>query len=166
MLHLIDQGNVDLAKSITLTISSRYIHINISSTNSNTSYSDTTRQNVQSTISFSLNEHIFPLLSNVCQPVLSNVSESCLHQRKSTSNVKLGSVHVSFVSASSVSELIKSLNISKLYVPVMEPNVMSVTPVVLVNSLNQLILVNPSVQVKQLNVTSVTPVVLDSSLNH
>ena len=76
LLHLIDQGNVKLGKSISLFISSRYNHINISSTNSNMSYSDITRQKVQSNISFSLNEHDFPPLSNVCQHILSNVSES------------------------------------------------------------------------------------------
>ena len=55
----------------------------------------------------------FPPLSNVCQPILSNVSESRLYQRKLASNVKLVSVHVSPVYASSVSELVKSLNNSK-----------------------------------------------------
>ena len=113
MLHLIDKGNVKLAKSITLSITSRYSHINLSSTNSNTSYSDITRQKVQSTISFLLNEHYFPPLSNVCQSILSNVSESRLYQRKPASNVKLVSVHVSPVYASSVSELVKPLNNSK-----------------------------------------------------
>ena len=113
MLHLIEQGNIKLAKSITLTITSRYKDINLSSTNSNTSYSDITRQEVQSTISFSLNEHDFPPLSNVCQPISSNVSESRLHQRKPASNVKLVSVHVSPVYASSVSELVKPLIVSK-----------------------------------------------------
>ena len=94
LLHLIEQGNVKLAKSITLTITSQYNHINLSSTNNNMSYSDITRQKVQS-ISFSLNEHDFPTLSNVCQPILSNVSESRLYQRKPNCNVKLVSVHVS-----------------------------------------------------------------------
>ena len=51
MHHLIEKGNVKLAKSITLSITSRYNHINLSSTNSSTSYSDITRQKVQSTIS-------------------------------------------------------------------------------------------------------------------
>ena len=113
ILHRIEKGNVKLAKSITLSITSRYNHINLSSTNNNTSYSDITRQKVQSTISFLLNEHDFPLLSNVCQPILSNVSESRLYQRKPASNVKLVSVHVSPVYTSSVSELIKPLNNSK-----------------------------------------------------
>ena len=112
LLHLIEQGNIKLAKSITLTITSRYKDVNLSSTNSNTSYSDITRQKVQSTISFSLNEHDFPTLSNVCQPILSNVSESRLHQRKPASNVKLVSVQVSPFYASSVSELVKPLNFS------------------------------------------------------
>ena len=44
---------------------------------------------------------------------MSNVSESSLHQRKPASNVKLLSVHVSPVYASSVSELVKPLNVSK-----------------------------------------------------
>ena len=83
-----------------------------------------------------LNEHGFPPLSNVCQPILSNVSESRLYQRKPASNVKLVSVHVNPVYASSVSKLIKPLNNSKVSVLVMQPNVMSVTPVVLANSLN------------------------------
>ena len=113
MLHLIEKGNVKLAKSITLSITSRYNHINLSSTNSSTSYSDITRQKVQSTISFLLNEHDFPPLSNVYQAILSNVSESRLYQRKPGSNVKLVSVHVSPVYASSVSELVKPLNYSK-----------------------------------------------------
>ena len=113
LLHLIEQGNVKLAKSITLTITSRYNHIDLSPTNSNTSYSDITRQKVQSTISFLLNEHDFPPSSNVCQPILSNVSESRLYQRKPASNVKLVSVHVNLVYASRVSELVKPLNIRK-----------------------------------------------------
>ena len=113
MLHFIEKGNVKLVKSITLSITSRYNHINLSSTNSNTLYSDITRQKVQSKISFLLNEHGFPPLSNVCQPILSNVSESRLYQRKPASNVKLVSVHVSPVYASSVSKLIKPLNNSK-----------------------------------------------------
>ena len=80
LLHLIEQGNIKLAKSITLTI---------------ISYRDITRQKVQSTISFSLNEHNFPPLSNVCQRIFSNVSEPRLYQCEPASNVKLVSVHVS-----------------------------------------------------------------------
>ena len=107
ILHLIEKGNVKLAKSITLSITSIIL------TNSNTSYSDITRQNVQSTISFLLNEYGFPPLSNVCQPILSNVSESCVYQCKPASNVKLVGIHVSPVYASNVSELVKPLNNSK-----------------------------------------------------
>ena len=120
LFHLIEQGNVKLANSITLTVTSRYNLINLSSTNSNTSYSNITRQKVLSTISFSVNEHDFPPLSNGCLPILSNVSESRLYQRKPASNVKLVSVHVSPVYASSVGELVKPLNISK---PVCSSNV-------------------------------------------
>ena len=99
-LHLIGKSNVKLTKSITLTKTSQYTDINLSSTNSNTSYSDIIKQKVQSTISFSLNEPNFPSLSNICQPVLSNVSESRLHQRKLTNNVKSASAHESFVYSS------------------------------------------------------------------
>ena len=113
MLPLTEKGNVKLAKSITLSITSRYNHINLSSTNSSMSCSDITRQKVQSTIYFLLNEHDFPPLSNVCHPILPNVSESRLYQRKPASNVKLVSVHVSPVYARSVSELVKPLNNSK-----------------------------------------------------
>ena len=63
----------------------------ISSANSNTCYRDITRQKVQSTVFFSLNEHNFPPLSSACQPILSNVSESRLYQRKPTSNVLINS---------------------------------------------------------------------------
>ena len=113
MLRLIEKGNVKLAKSIALSITSRYNQMNLSSINSSTSYSDITRQKVQSTIYFLLNEHDFPPLSNVCQPILSNVSESSLHQRKSATNVKLVSVHVSPAYSSSISELVKPLNNNK-----------------------------------------------------
>ena len=106
-------SNEKLAKSITLTITSRYNHFNFSSTNSNTSYNDITRQKLQSTISFSLNERDFPLLSIVCQHILSNVSESRLYQRKPARNVKLVGVLASTVYTSSVGELVKPLNISK-----------------------------------------------------
>ena len=60
-----------------------------------------------------LTEHNFPPLSNVFQSILSNVSESHFYQRKPAGNVKLVSVHVSPVYASSVSELDKPLNNSK-----------------------------------------------------
>ena len=74
----------------------------------------------QSTISFSLTEHGFTPLSNVCQPILSNVRESRLRLRKPASNVKLVCFHASPVYASSVSGLVKPLSISK---PVCSSNV-------------------------------------------
>ena len=46
---------------------------------------------------------------------MSNVSESRLYQCKPASNLKLVSVHVRLVYTSSVSELVKSLNVSKLF---------------------------------------------------
>ena len=62
-----------------------------------------------------LNERDFPPFSNirqnmltlVCQPILSNVSESRLYQRKPASNVKLVSIHVSPVYANSITSLQK-----------------------------------------------------------
>ena len=98
---------------MTLTITARYKDINLSSTNSNTSYSDINRQEVQLTISFSFNEHNFPPLSIVYHSISSNVSESRLHRRKPASNVKLVSVHVNPAYTTSVSELVKPLNVSK-----------------------------------------------------
>ena len=56
LLHLIERGNFKLARSITLAITPRYNNINLSSTNSNISYSDITRKIVQISISFPLNE--------------------------------------------------------------------------------------------------------------
>ena len=163
LLHLIEQGNIKLAKSITLTITSRYKDINHTSTNSNTSYSDITRQKVQSTISFSLNEHDIPPLSNVCEPILSNVGESCLHQHKPASNVKLVSVHVSLVYASSGSELIKPLNVSK---PVCSSNAAK-SNICNASSMSQCIKpLNVSKPVCSSKITSVTPVMLVNSLNH
>ena len=47
LLHLVKKDNVELAKSMSLTISLQYNQINLSSTNSNMSYSDNTRQKVQ-----------------------------------------------------------------------------------------------------------------------
>ena len=135
LLHLIKKGNVKLVKSITLTVTSQHDHINLSSLNNSTSYSDITRLKVQTTVSFLLNEHNFPPLSNVCHPFWSDVSGSCLFQCKTASNVKHLSVHANPANTSSVSKLMKSLNISNP-VPVLQPNVMSVTPVLLVNSLN------------------------------
>ena len=114
LLHLIERGNVKLARSITLAITPRYNNINLSSTNSNISYSDITRKIVQISISFPLNECDFSPLSNVCKPTL--------YQHKTASCVTRVNVHVSLVYASSVSELAKPL--------------MYVTPVVLIISLN------------------------------
>ena len=136
LLHLIEQGNVKLTKSITSTITSQYKDINLTSSNSNVSYSDITRQKVQSTISFLLNKHVFPPLSNFCQSIFSGVGKSRLHQRKPASNVKVVSVHVSLVYVSSVSEFVKPLSISKSVCSIMQPNIMSATPAVLINSLN------------------------------
>ena len=96
---------------------------------------------------------------------MSNISESRLHQRKPASNVKLVSVHVRLLYASSVSELLKPLNGSK---SVCSSNA---TKRHVCNASNVSQRVKPlniskTVQLKQLNVTSVSPVMLVNSLNH
>ena len=119
-------------------------------------YGDIARQKVQSTISFSLNELDSPSLSNVCQLVLSNVTESCLCQRKPASNVKLVNVQWSPVYATSVSELVKPLNISK---PVCSSNATK-RNVCNTSSVSQLIkpwsVSKPVCSSRTTNVTSVT----------
>ena len=57
------------------------------------------RRKVQTTTSFSLSKHEFPSLSNVCQPILSNVSGSLtrFYQRKPDNNVKDVGVHNSHI---------------------------------------------------------------------
>ena len=72
MLDLIKQGNVKLAKLITLAITPQYNHINLSLTKSNT-YSEKC-----------LNYYFFPL----------KLAWSCLYQCKVAINVKHVSVHV------------------------------------------------------------------------
>ena len=72
LLHLIEQGNVKLTKSW-------YNHINLSSANSNMSYTDNTRQKVQFTFSFLLYKRDFPPLFNFCQPILPNFMESGMY---------------------------------------------------------------------------------------
>ena len=80
LLHLIEQGNIKLTKSIKLIITLRYKDINLSSTDSNMPYSDITRQKAESTIYFSLNEHDFPPLSNVSQSLKRNlVNHVCIN---------------------------------------------------------------------------------------
>ena len=68
-LHLVGQGNVKLAKSITSTLTKWNNQINLSSKNRNTLYSDASKQFVPLTISFSFKEDGFPPLTNVCRPV-------------------------------------------------------------------------------------------------
>ena len=74
------------------------------------SYSDITRNNVQTNISFPLNERDFPSLSNVCEPILFNVNHVCINIKRLVMCV---SAHESLVYAGSVSELAKPLNVSK-----------------------------------------------------
>ena len=68
-LHLVEQGNVKLAKSIVSTLTAQNNQINFPSKNCNTFYSDVSKQSIPATISFSFKEDHFPPLTNVCQPV-------------------------------------------------------------------------------------------------
>ena len=54
-----------------------------------------TRRKVQTTTSFSSTKHNFPQLTNVCQPILSNVcgSLTSFYQRKPDNNMKHAGVH-------------------------------------------------------------------------
>ena len=62
---------------------------------------------------FMLNECNVLSLSNVCHSILFNVNGSHLYQHKGSSNAKHVSVNVGPVYASSVSELVKPLNVNK-----------------------------------------------------
>ena len=66
-LHLIEQGNVKLAKSIVSMLAPQINQINF--------YSDGSKQSVPASICFSFKEDDFPPLTNVCQPV--SKSENC-----------------------------------------------------------------------------------------
>ena len=68
-LHLVEQGNVKLAKSIVSTLTARSNQINFSSKNRNTLYSDVSKQYVPGSISFSFMEDDFSPLTNVYRPV-------------------------------------------------------------------------------------------------
>ena len=68
-LHLAEQGNVKLAKSIVSTLTLQNNQINFSFKNRNTLYSDVSKQSVPATISFSFKEDDFPPFTNVCRPV-------------------------------------------------------------------------------------------------
>ena len=60
-LHLVERGNVKLAKSIVSTLTPQINQINF--------YSDVSKQSVPASISFSFKEDNFPPLTNVCRPV-------------------------------------------------------------------------------------------------
>ena len=65
-LHLVEQGNVKLAKSIVSTLTAQNNQINCSFKNPNTLYSYVSKQSVPATISFYFKEDDFPPLTNVC----------------------------------------------------------------------------------------------------
>ena len=60
-LHLVEQGNVKLAKSIVSTLTPQINQINF--------HSDVSKQSFPASISFSFKEDDFPPLTNVCRPV-------------------------------------------------------------------------------------------------
>ena len=67
--HLLEQGNVKLAKSIVSTLAAQSNQINSSVKIRNTLYSDVSKQSVSATISLSFKEEDFPPLINVRRPV-------------------------------------------------------------------------------------------------
>lgn len=107
-------------------------------------------------------------LSNVFQSILCNVSGSVtrLHQRKRVHNVKHISVHLSFIYASSVSELVKPLTVSKLvyFSNASKRNVCNASNIcqfIKPLNVNKLVCSNNTTNRK-----STTPVVLVSLLSH
>ena len=117
-LHLVEQGNVKLAKSIVSTLTAQNNQINFSFKSRNTLYSDVSKQSVLATISFSFKEDDFPPLTNVFRPVSKSVAARTI------------------TVSSNVSGHVKRISMLKLYVVVMSVNKISVMQVVLVNLLN------------------------------
>ena len=68
-LHLVEQGNVKLAKSIVSTLTTQNNQINFSLKNRSRLYSDVSKQFVSAAISFYFKEDDLPPLTNVCWPV-------------------------------------------------------------------------------------------------
>ena len=73
-LHLAEQGNVKLAKSIVSTLTAQNNQINFSFKFRKTLYSDVSKQSVPATISFSFKEDDFPPLTSVFRPVSKSVA--------------------------------------------------------------------------------------------
>ena len=73
-LHLAEQGNVKLAKSIVSPLTARNNQVNCSSSNRNTLYCDVSKQSVPATISFSFKEDDFSPLTNICRTVSKSVN--------------------------------------------------------------------------------------------
>ena len=67
--HLVEQGNVKLAKSIVSMLTAQNNQINFSFRIRNTLYGDVSKQSVPATISFSFKEDDFPPLTHVGRPV-------------------------------------------------------------------------------------------------
>ena len=67
-VHLAEQSNIKLAKSIVSMLTGQNNQINFSFKNCSTLYNDFSKQSITVTISFSLKEDDFPPLTNVCQP--------------------------------------------------------------------------------------------------
>ena len=132
-LHLVEQGNVKLAKSIVSTLTPQNNQINFSFKNRNTLYSDVSKQSVPATIFFSFKEDDFPPLTNGCRPASksgncsnhvtarsivfwSNVSGHVkrLYQCKPVKAVCSSNVSKqNACNVSSVSKLVKPLTVSK-----------------------------------------------------
>ena len=126
-LHLVEQENVKLAKSIVSTLTAQNNQINFSFKKCNILYSDISKQSVPATISFSFKEDDFPPLTNVFWPVsksaaarsivvLSNVSGHVkrFYQYKPVKAVCSSNVSKqNACNVSSVSKLVKQLTVTK-----------------------------------------------------
>ena len=128
-LHLVEHGNVTLAKSIVSTLPAQNNQTNLSFKNHNTLHIDVSKQSVPATISFSFKEDDFPPFTNVCRPV--SKSGSCSNHVTARSIVVSSNVsgHVkrmyqckpvkavvrksNVCNSSIVSQQVKPLNVSK-----------------------------------------------------
>ena len=79
-LHLVEQGNVKLAKSVVSTLSAQNNQINFSFKSRKTLYSDVSKQSIPATISFSFKEDDFPSLANVFRPVSKSIAATSTDQ--------------------------------------------------------------------------------------
>ena len=159
-LHLVEQENVKLAKSIAATFrtecSAQNNQINFSFKNCTTLYSDVSKQSVPATIFFSFKEDEFSPLTNVCRPVskFGNCSNHVAARSIVVSSIVTGHVRRLYeckpvkavcssniskqntCNVSSVSKLVKPLTVSKPVCSIIVSKKISVTGILSVNTSN------------------------------